>query len=216
MLHPKLVDGLLTSLEDFTPGSVVPLAFLFMEYGDEKAKQAYDDLLLNHPVAKQMLEERYLGPDADMEYLASLAEGTLGWTYYRYLTDNNLNPDLLRKSRFIDVHQERGEDIGFITERLFQLHDLSHVLTGFDTTPIGEVKVVSFGVAQTPVPYPALIIGSRPLQAALYKPERFIPLMDAVTEGWQRGRKAKTIMNVHWEEMWAESLQELRQEYNLI
>ena len=122
---------------------------------------------------------------------------------------------LLRESAFIEAHKKQGEDAGYLAERGFQLHDMVHVLTGFDTSPLGEVRVVSFTVAQTPAPYPALIIASRPLQAALYKPQLLPPIMDAITEGWALGRRAKPLITVHWEDFWERPLAELRREYQL-
>ena len=95
------------------------------------------------------------------------------------------------------------------------MHDLFHVLTGFDTTPLGEVRVVSFTVAQTPAPYPAMIIASRPLQMVLYQPQLLPPVMDAITEGWALGRKARSLLDVHWEEYWESPLADLRREFGL-
>ena len=78
------------------------------------------------------------------------------------------------------------------------------------------MKVVSFTVAQAPAPYPAMIIASRPLQMVLYQPELLPFVMDAITEGWMRGRTAKPLLPVHWENHWDESLDELQARYNLI
>jgi ubiquinone biosynthesis protein Coq4 len=148
--------------------------------------------------------------------LSALPDGTLGREFARYLTDNGLDANLLRESAFIEAHRKRGDDVGYLAERGFQLHDLFHVLTGFDTTPLGEVRVVSFTVAQTPAPYPAMIIASRPLQMVLYKPELLPPVMDAITEGWALGRRARPLMHVHWEEFWERPLAELREEHGLV
>jgi ubiquinone biosynthesis protein Coq4 len=186
-----------------------------MRSGDEEALEGFDAMALANPVAAEMLKDRYLSPTPDVDQLASLPEGTLGKEFERYLTDNELDPVLLRESAFIAAHRERGEDVGYLAERGFQLHDLFHVLTGFDTSPLGEVRVVSFTVAQTPAPYPAMIIASRPLQMILYKPELLLPVMDAITEGWALGRRAKSLLPVHWEEHWERPLAELRQEYDL-
>jgi ubiquinone biosynthesis protein COQ4 len=214
-LDPKLVEGLLTSLAEWDFRASVPFAHLFMEHGESDAMQGYDDLALNHPLADQMLKDRYLSPRPDLEFLAGLPEGSLGKAYERYYTENKLEPDLLRESAFIDAHKKRGEDVGYLAERGFQLHDLFHVLTGFDTSPLGEVRVVSFTVAQVPAPYPAMIIATRPLQAALYRPAILPFLMDAITEGWSLGRKAKSLMPVHWEEYWESPLSEIQAEYDL-
>ena len=215
-LDPELTQGLLTSLAEWSPFATVPLAHLFMRVGDEDALRGYDEMALANPLAKEMLKDRYLSPIPDLEVLATLPEGALGRAFETYLTENGLDPKLLRESAFIEAHKKRGDDVGYLAERGFQLHDMFHVLTGYDTSPLGEVRVVSFTVAQTPAPYPALIIASRPLQAALYKPQLLPPIMDAIAEGWTLGRRAKLLMAVHWEDFWQRSLAEIREEYDLI
>ena len=162
-----------------------------------------------------MLEDRYLSPPPDVEWLRALPEGTLGYAFAQYLVENGLDQNLLRESAFIDAHHRRGEQVGFLPERGFQLHDMFHVLTGFDTSPLGEIRIVSFTVAQTTAPYPVFVIALRLLQAALYRPKLVSVLLDAITEGWALGRSARPLIPVHWEDHWERSLQELRAEYRL-
>ena len=40
--------------------------------------------------------------------------------------------------------------------------------------------------------------------------------MDAITDGWALGRRVKPLMEVHWEEYWAEPLALLRTKYDLV
>ena len=215
-LDPELVKSLLESLASWDPRASVPLALTYMRVGDKEALEGFDALALANPIADEMLKSRYLSPTPDVAYLATLPDGSLGKAFERYLTENGLDANLLRESAFIEAHRARGEDVGYLAERGFQLHDLFHVLTGFDTTPLGEVRVVSFTVAQTPAPYPAMIIASRPLQMVLYKPELLPAVMDAITEGWALGRRAKPLIDVRWEEFWERPLAELRREYALV
>lgn len=215
-LHPELVKSLLESLASWDPRASVPLALTYMRLGDEEALKGFDAMALASPIADRMLKGRYLSPTPDVEKLAALPDGSLGKEFERYLTDNGLDANLLRESAFISAHHARGDDVGYLAERGFQLHDLFHVLTGFDTTPLGEVRVVSFTVAQTPAPYPAMIIASRPLQMVLYRPELLPAVMDAITDGWALGRRAKALIEVHWEECWERPLVELRREYDLV
>jgi len=214
-LDPELAQSLLESLANWDPRASVPLALDYMRLGDEAALQGFDALALGDPQAQAMLADRYLSPSPDIEKLSGLPDGSLGREFARYLVDNELDANLLRESAFIGAHRARGEDAGYLAERGFQLHDVFHVLTGFDTTPLGEVRVVSFTVAQTPAPYPAMIIATRPLQMVLYKPELLPVVMDAITEGWALGRRARSLMAVHWEEYWESPLTELREEYGL-
>ena len=215
-LSDEMLDGLRETLADWDSRATVAFAHLFMEVGDEEALQAYDDIALAHPLAKSMLAEHHLSPLPDVEALGAMPEDSLGKAFESYLRENDLDPSLLRESAFIEAHRRRGEEVGYIAERGFQLHDLFHVLTGYDTTPLGEVRVVSFTVAQIPAPYPALIMGTRPLQAALYKPQLLPFLMDAITEGWALGRRAKPLIGVHWEDHWERPLPEIRSAYELV
>ncbi|MDE0884854.1 MAG: Coq4 family protein [Myxococcota bacterium] len=214
-LDPELAQSLLESLANWDPRASVPLALDYMRLGDEAALAGFDALALGTPQAEAMLKDRYLSPSPDIEKLLGLPAGSLGREFARYLVDNDLDANLLRESAFIGAHRARGDEVGYLAERGFQLHDLFHVLTGFDTTPLGEVRVVSFTVAQTPAPYPAMIIATRPLQMVLYKPELLPVVMDAITEGWALGRRARSLMAVHWEEYWESPLAELREEYGL-
>ena len=40
--------------------------------------------------------------------------------------------------------------------------------------------------------------------------------MDAISKGWMLGRKARSLMPVHWEVFWESELDSLRTEYDLI
>jgi len=186
-----------------------------MRKGSPEALQAFDDMALKSPIAEKMLQEHYLSPTPDLAYLAALPEGSLGKAFQCYIRENDLDVALLRESAFIEAHRARGDEVGYLAERGFQLHDMFHVLTGFDTTPLGEVRVVSFTVAQSPAPYPAMIIASRPLQMVLYRPELLPPLMDAICEGWALGRRARPLLDVHWEDRCEQPLEAIRSEYEL-
>jgi ubiquinone biosynthesis protein Coq4 len=214
-LHPELVESLLESLASWDPRASVPLALKYMEVGDAEALDGFDALARSTPVAEGMLADRFLSPTPDVDALAKMPEGSLGKSFEQYLTSNGLDANLLRESAFIPAHKARGDDVGYLAERGFQLHDMFHVLTGYDTTPLGEVRVVSFTVAQTPAPYPAMIIASRPLQMVLYRPQLLPAVMDAITDGWALGRRAKPLLDVHWEEHWERPLEEIRREYDL-
>ena len=215
-LSDEMLSGLRETLADWDYRATVAFAHLFMEIGDREALEAYDEMALGHPLAQNMLADRHLIPLPDVETLSTMPEGTLGKAFESYLRENDLDPSLLRDSAFIEAHGRRGEDVGYLAERGFQLHDLLHVLTGYDTTPLGEVRVVSFTVAQIPAPYPALILGTRPLQAALYKPQLLPYLMDAITEGWALGRRAKPLIGVRWDDQWERSLAAIRADHDLV
>jgi len=214
-LADPLRDELLTSLRRWTVDGTVALSHEFLRSGDPHARAEYCRIQAEDPVAQQLLEERYLAPIPDMDALRAMEPGTLGRAFASHIDDNGLDVDKLRESAFIEAHARDGEDQGYLAERGFQLHDLFHVLTGYDTSPLGEVGVVSFTAAQTMSPYPTFIMTTRPLQMALYQPALLPFVMDAVAEGWTRGRQADPLMAVRWEDHWDEPLDELRARHRL-
>ena len=214
-LDPELAKGLLEALAQWDQSETVAFSHEYMKRGDEAALQAWDALGMSNPVIPGMLEDRYLSPSPDLAYLKTLPDDTLGREFERYFTAAGLDVDMVRESAFIEAHKRRGDDVGYVAERGYQLHDLFHVLTGYDTSPLGEIRVVSFTVAQTPAPYPALTIAMRLLQSSLYRPELLPLLLDATAEGWALGRRAKPLISVHWEDYWERPLVELRAEFDL-
>jgi len=215
-LDPELEKGLLEALAEWDQSETIAFSHQFMRLAEPNVLQGYDDLGLASPVIARMLADRYLSPPPDLAHLKTLPDGTLGREFERYFTAAGLDVNMVRESAFIEAHKQRGEDVGFVAERGYQLHDLFHVLTGYDTSPFGEIRVVSFTVAQTPAPYPALTIALRLLHSTLYRPELIGPMLDAVSEGWALGRKAKPLIEVHWEDYWDRPVLELRKEYDLV
>ena len=59
----------------------------------------------------------------------------LGRAFATHIDDNGLDVHKLRESTFIEAHGRDREDQGYLAERGLQLHDLFHVLTGYDTSP---------------------------------------------------------------------------------
>lgn len=215
-LSDTLREELLLSLRRWTVDGSVPLTHEFLRTGDPHTREAYRRIQEQDPVAQRLLEERYLAPIPDMDELRAMDDGTLGRAFATHIDDNGLDVNKLRESAFIDAHACDGADQGYLAERGFQLHDLFHVLTGYDTSPLGEVGVVSFTAAQTMSPYPTFIMTTRPLQMALYEPELLPFVMDTVAEGWIRGRTADPLVAVRWEDHWDEPLEQLRERHSLI
>lgn len=65
-------------------------------------------------------------------------------------------------------------DVENLAEARGQRRDVSCVLTGFSATSLGEVRVVSFGMAQT-AGYPLMIIAKRSPQIVLHERQLLAP-----------------------------------------
>ena len=104
-LNPELVLSLLSALCDWEQSETIAFSHDFMRLGDEEALASYDALALANPVVQGMLDQRYLSPEPDLEYLASLPEDTLGHHFEAMLRSKGLDANMLRESAFIDAHR---------------------------------------------------------------------------------------------------------------
>ncbi len=206
----KYIDGLATaenvnkllSLVDMVAGARVDPQNVF----------DIEDVLTNGPQMEKclqtvcqnsdsvkLLNERYLGPDFNLESLLQLPKGSLGWTYGKVLSAMEYDLHFYRI-------REIKSDVDYITHRIRKTHDLHHILTGFSFDDRGEFGVISVTIGQ--IKYPAFqlvcLIGSL-LSFAIDRPREGVddPLefnFDLVTQGIRIARQAKPLFPVKFEE----------------
>ncbi|PCC67197.1 Coenzyme Q (ubiquinone) biosynthesis protein Coq4 [Nannocystis exedens] len=80
--------------------------------------------------------------EVDLAALRALPEGTVGRAFAHQLDRNNLEPLVIS-----DEMKRRLAD-NPLALRYTTTHDLVHVLTGFPTTPAGEIGVFAFMIGQ--------------------------------------------------------------------
>src|SRR5689334_14461161 len=64
--------------------------------------QAALDGFKQYPTVARMLEERYLAPDYKVEDLKDSKPGTLGYAYYRHMSDNGFTPNFFPEVKVVD------------------------------------------------------------------------------------------------------------------
>lgn len=94
-------------------------------------------------IEAQMADVRGYHPRLDLSALAAQPPGTFGHEYVRFLRLNGLSPIVLTGN----LDPELVARNAFVV-RYGIIHDMVHVLTGFDTTWPGEIGVWSFVGAQ--------------------------------------------------------------------
>lgn len=98
-----------------------------------------------HPSPEEAARLRALGEpclDVDMDALRRMPEGSVGREYARHLDAHGLSPLLVTRAT-----RERYADNPHAL-RYATTHDLFHTLTGFPTTPAGELGVFAFMIGQ--------------------------------------------------------------------
>jgi hypothetical protein len=105
--------------------------------------------------------------------------------------------------------------IAYKVVRGFQTHDLHQVLIGYSAAPFGELALQAFQLAQMDFSYAAMWIAVVSGHMALVDPLLIQPAMDAIIDGWSRGRRARSLQFVAFEKRLHEPLDRLRREYGL-
>lgn len=80
--------------------------------------------------------------DVELAALRAMPEGSVGRAYARHLDDGGLAPLVVSP----ELRRRHADDLYGL--RYATTHDLFHVLTGFSTTPAGEIGLFAFMIGQ--------------------------------------------------------------------
>lgn len=142
--------------------------------------------------------------DVDLNALRKLPAGTLGREFARLLDDRGLQP-LEVSAEMREKFKDNPYPLRYTTT-----HDLFHVLTGFPTTPAGEMGLLAFMIAQ------GFDVGSRgQMWATMFVYAWLVPLHVAgmirnIRVGTEMGKKAKNLLLEPLESYLSEPLDALR------
>jgi ubiquinone biosynthesis protein COQ4 len=107
------------------------------------------------------------------------------------------------------------DEMKYAIIRGFQIHDLLHVITGYTPSGLDELALQAFCLAQLQFPYFGMWMATSTSRMTFLHPEAIVPVMDAISQGWQFGRKTKNLQFEHWENLLHESLAEVRPRYGV-
>lgn len=149
--------------------------------------------------------------DVDLEALRALPQGSLGRSYAELLDRNGLEPFRLTQ----EVPREVIARQLFIA-RYGLVHDVFHVLTGFDTSWAGELGVWAFvaGQGYSKKHWAAVALGC--LLYPILSPPQIPRLWRNLRAGVAMGRRASALILVPFEKLWAREVAELRRELDIV
>jgi ubiquinone biosynthesis protein COQ4 len=133
----------------------------------------------------------------DFDALRRLPADSLGGAYARYLDENGLDPDLFTAPPGVP------EEVRYLAQRIRQTHDLWHVLTGYRPDVPGELALQAFTYAQLGMPSAKLIATF----GTLFRSPWTLP---AVLDGYARGRAARFLATVRFEDHFSTPLADVR------
>ncbi|MBX7250072.1 MAG: ubiquinone biosynthesis protein COQ4 [Caulobacteraceae bacterium] len=172
--------------------------------------RGYQRMLRDREGARQA----YLGAELvdrlrDEAWLAGFADGTVGAAYRAFLQRNGFNADGLVEVSAQGSAPPIPHPTAWYGRRVRDIHDIWHVLTGYETDALGEACIVGFSYAQTgSLGFAAIGLGAA---REIEREDRGVPALRAVLEGWRNGRKAAWLPALDYEALFAEPLEAARE-----
>jgi ubiquinone biosynthesis protein COQ4 len=172
--------------------------------------------ILAHPSGNIVLNEKrdILPVLQDRERLRALPAGTLGREYARFLDSEGISAEGL-----VDASEDHLDEPVFLDDRarclsnrLRDIHDLWHVVTGYQRDLFGEHALLAFSYAQTRNPGIGFIVVMAALRRWREGAKEVIPF---AWEGFQRGRRAESLVAADWEGFLELPLSEVRRRLNV-
>jgi ubiquinone biosynthesis protein COQ4 len=215
-------EKFLTSIDDFYGYGVHLLFNDWWEKAPAQTIAKYVEAIASHPDHGPLAQEGWYAEPLNLATLEGYGAGTLGHAYLGFMRDHGLVERLALGYR--ELHEEFEASgkldamppvMKYKVLRGYQTHDLHHVLTGYPATPFGELALQAFQLAQMDFPYAAMTIAVIMGHMTLIDPYLIQPAMDAITDGWAYGRRARSLQFVKFELMFDRVLSDVQREYGL-
>jgi ubiquinone biosynthesis protein COQ4 len=156
-------------------------------------------------------QRKLLSKLQDRAALGALPEGSLGRAYLEFLNREGITSEgLVAASEATDDSAFQPE-FQLFRERMRDMHDLWHVLTGYHGDIVGESALLAFSFAQTWNPGLGFIV-----LVALARMKQLRQNGSVlVLRGFARGLRARWLPEQDWEALLSEPLERLRNELRI-
>jgi ubiquinone biosynthesis protein COQ4 len=155
-----------------------------------------------------LINDRYIPPAHNLEQLLTYPQDSLGYIYATAMQQTGFDPNL-------HDGMTATSDARYVELRLSQTHDLWHIVTGFDTSEMGEIGLQAFHLPQFPYPLATMLVANSLISSTLLAPEVLPDLLEAIALGWHMGKAAQPLFAQKWEEGWEKPLSQWQAELNI-
>lgn len=221
-LDRGFAEKLLATFDDPDRHGVHLLFNEWWRHAPESVKRKYLADFEAVPEQRAFLADGHFADPVDLEGLASLPHGTLGRGYRDFIVANGLEKNIAIHYRTLHGAMKASgaldgmpDAFQYAVLRGFQIHDYLHVLTGYDSSPRGELALQAFCLAQIRFPYFGMWMSVVCTRMTFLDPDAIRPVMDAISAGWSSGRHVANLQFGRWEERVAEPLADLRRELGI-
>lgn len=175
---------------------------------DNPVVLAMEQKFLENDGFREMYQSWYVPDTPKMEVLAQLPDGSFGKLLHKHLVDHTLDLDLF--PRFTGK-----TPIDYASVRVYQDHDLWHVLLGKGVSVEDEIEIQAFGVAQYQSPISTLLVAGGLLHLLLKDPVLAVQALGQAVNGYNLGKRAKNLLQIRLHDMFALPIEEVREHCGL-
>jgi ubiquinone biosynthesis protein COQ4 len=177
-------------------------------FRDRPAMKACIERMKADRATRKCIEDRYLGPELDLDTLITYPTGSLGYTYAKVMKH------LGYAAHFYGDRPSIEEETDYVTMRVRKTHDLHHIVTGFSMIGPGELGVIAITALQTGYPaFMTLDLGA--IALSMMRVDGWGDQVRYVRRGWDMAERIKPLMGVRWEEGLDKPLDVWRRELNV-
>ena len=197
-----------------TVAKALELERILREAAPEEQAAARDGAWAESEYTRAALADRHEPKPYDLRELADMPPGTLGHAYGTHMLENGLQLDFYEAI-------ESTSDATYIRNRIYQTHDIVHVLCGYTTSTLDESGVTGFYFGQQDRyhgPRGGLLMqhsiiqqGAVFLHAGVHDPEDGRLQVRSFISGYNRGYAARPFLSFRLEEMFELPIAEVRQ-----
>ncbi|MEH6570887.1 MAG: Coq4 family protein [Halioglobus sp.] len=144
----------------------------------------------------------------DIDALANCPPGSLGKSLHTMIIENGYDPEVLDRNSI--ALSELPHSLHYLNARILQMHDVWHLVAGYETTSSNEIAISAFQLAQFGHNYSSMFLAAVMTISTVKEPRGFTILLQIITEAWQHGRETPVMMDIEWENEWNNSLEDIR------
>lgn len=140
--------------------------------------------------------------------LGRCPEASLGRALYDLWVQNGFDPEVLDREQI--QLSALPPALCYLNTRILQMHDVWHLVAGYETTALHEIAISAFQLAQFGHNYSAQFLATVAVITQRRTPAFLPVLLTLYCEAWRHGRGAPAFMGIEWEQHWHQPISELR------
>ena len=177
---------------------------LFRPFHGPEFDRIYARVMADETGRRILREGRSLHPVLlDFDRLRSLPEGTLGREYQAFMQRNRIDIVSFAEAslRYMARSDYATEEAWMLANRLRDIHEIVHVISGYGTDLLGEMCELAFVIREDPRPEASrFAIG---VNLSIFQRRGYRHAEAAIQEAFERGRHVGLMVGADWESMLA-------------